>query len=50
MAGWSGWLALIGGVIAVIGQWWPAGAANDYWLPVIGGVLAIIAGVGVMMK
>ncbi len=43
-AGWQSWLALIGGIIAVIGQLWGA----NYWLPLIGGVLAIIGGIGAM--
>ena len=46
MAGWQGWLALVGGIIAVVGQWW----GQAYWLPAIGGVLAVIAGIGSMMK
>lgn len=33
------WLAVVGGVVAVVGQW-----ATGYYLPVIGGVLAIIGG------
>lgn len=32
------WIVLLGGVVAVIGQFW--GAA--YYLPLIGGALAII--------
>jgi len=43
MAGWQMWLALLGGIISVVGQWVP-----DYWLPVIGGVLAIIGALGMM--
>lgn len=34
-------VALIGGVIAVIGQFW-GGADPNYYLPLIGGVIAII--------
>jgi hypothetical protein len=45
MADWMKYVAIIGGVIAVVGQFWPAGAANAYYLPVIGGVLAIIGGI-----
>ena len=45
MAGWQGWLALVGGIVAVIGQW-----VAGYWLAAIGGVLAVIAGIGSMMK
>ncbi len=36
---WSKWLPIIGGVVAVVGQWQP-----DYFLPVIGGAIAIIGG------
>lgn len=39
MAKWGMWLAIVGGVVAVIGQW-----ATGYYLPVIGGVLAVIGG------
>lgn len=42
---WHGWLALIGGVLAIVNMW-----ATGYWLDVIGGVLALIAGIGMMMK
>lgn len=43
--GWDGWLAIIGGVVAAIGQWAP-----DYWLAVLGGVVAIIGGIGALSK
>ncbi|MDP2628387.1 MAG: hypothetical protein Q8P15_00630 [Nanoarchaeota archaeon] len=33
------WLAVVGGVLAVIGQW-----VLGYYLPLIGGVLAVIGG------
>lgn len=46
MTGWQSWLALIGGIVAVVGQWWGA----SYWLPAIGGVLAIIGAIGMMMN
>lgn len=46
MAGWETWVALIGGVVAVIGQFWGAG----YYLPLIGGVLAVIGAIALMMK
>ena len=36
-------LVLIGGILAVIGQWW-GGASPNYYLPLIGGALAIIGG------
>lgn len=34
------WIAVIGGIIALVGQWW----GITYYLPAIGGVLAIIGG------
>lgn len=34
------WLAIVGGVLAVLSQWY---GANIY-LPVIGGVLAVVGG------
>lgn len=40
MAGYGKWIAVVGGVIAVIGQWVPG-----YYLPVVGGVIAIIGGI-----
>ncbi len=42
--GWQMWLALIGGILAVVGQWWGA----NYWLPAIGGILAVIGALGMM--
>jgi len=36
---WNKWLVIIGGVIAVIGQFW---GYDTYYLPLIGGVLALI--------
>lgn len=35
------WTALIGGVIALIGQFWGA----NFFLPAIGGIVAIIAAI-----
>ncbi len=32
------WLVLVGGIVAVVGQFWGA----MYYLPLIGGVLALI--------
>jgi hypothetical protein len=40
MAEWGKWVAIIGGIVAVVGQFW--GVA--YYLPLIGGVLAVIGG------
>ncbi|MDD5191626.1 MAG: hypothetical protein PHH54_02110 [Candidatus Nanoarchaeia archaeon] len=42
MAAWGKWVAIVGGVIAIIGQFWGA----TYYLPVIGGVVAIVGGLG----
>lgn len=38
MAKWGKWTALVGGVLAVIGQWWLA----SIYLAAIGGVVAIV--------
>ncbi len=43
--GWQTWLALIGGILAVIAQFW----TNTIFLAAIGGVLAIIGALGLMM-
>ena len=40
---WGEWVAIIGGIVAVIGQWYP-----DAWLPLIGGIIAVIGGIGSM--
>ncbi len=40
MAAWGKWVAVIGGVIAVIGQFYGA----NYYLPAIGGVVAVVGG------
>ena len=43
MAEWGKWLVVIGGIIAVVGQWWGGPASDpDLYLPVVGGVLAVI--------
>ena len=42
---WGEWVALIGGIVAVIGQW-----ATTAYLPLIGGVIAIIGALGAMMS
>ena len=44
--GWQMWLGLIGGILAVVGQWWGA----SFYLGAIGGVLAIIGALGMMSK
>jgi hypothetical protein len=44
MAGWQMWLALVGGILAVVGQWW----GMDFYLAAIGGILAIIGALGMM--
>lgn len=43
MAGWGSWVALIGGVLAVVGQW-----VYMTWLPVVGGVVAVVGALGTM--
>lgn len=40
MAGYGKWLAIVGGILAVIGQFYGA----SFYLPVIGGLLAIVGG------
>jgi len=47
MAGWGSWVALIGGIVAIVGQWW--GTTSAY-LPLIGGALAIIGAIGAWNK
>lgn len=42
---WGSWVALIGGIVAIIGQW-----ATGAWLPLIGGVVAVIGAIGAMMQ
>ena len=42
MANTGMWLAVVGGIVAVVAQFW--GTGTDYYLPLIGGVLAIIGG------
>ena len=44
--GWQMWLTLIGGLLALIGQWYGA----TMYLPAIGGVLAVIGSLGMMGK
>ena len=44
MTGWQMWLALIGGILAVVNQWW----GSEFYLGVIGGILAIIGAIGMM--
>lgn len=39
MTGLKFWLVLIGGLAAIVGQWW----GMDFYLSVIGGFLAIIS-------
>jgi len=38
---WAKWTALVGGVIAVLGQFMP-----DYYLALVGGVVAVIGALG----
>lgn len=37
---WQKWAIIIGGLLAVVGQWW----GMEYYLPLIGGVLALLGG------
>jgi len=39
MGEWQKWAIIVGGVLAIVGQW-----VTGYWLPVIGGVLALLGG------
>lgn len=41
--GWGEWVAVIGGVVAIIGQW-----STGWYAALIGGVLAVIGGIGAM--
>jgi hypothetical protein len=45
MAAWGKWTALVGGIIAVVGQFW-GGADPNYYLPLIGGVVAVVGALG----
>ena len=40
MAGWIKYLAVVGGIVAIISQFWGA----EYYLAAIGGVLAVVGG------
>lgn len=40
MEAWQKWLIVIGGAVAVVGQFWGA----SYYLPLIGGAVAAIIG------
>lgn len=40
--GWA-WLALIGGILAIVGQW-----SGTNWLPIVGGIIAVIGALGSM--
>lgn len=43
---WQTWVIAIGGVVAIVGQFWGGpGADQNYYLPLIGGVLALIGAV-----
>ncbi|MDO8467670.1 MAG: hypothetical protein Q7S56_01835 [Nanoarchaeota archaeon] len=46
MAAWGKWTAVVGGIVAVVGQFVATDANNHYWLPLVGGVLAVIGGFG----
>ena len=40
MEAWQKWLVILGGVVAVIGQFW----GTEFYLPLIGGAVAAIVG------
>lgn len=40
MATWGKWVAIVGGLIAVVGQF----VGTSMYLPVIGGLIAVIGG------
>jgi len=42
MAMWGKWTAIVGGVLAVIGQFWGA----SFYLPLLGGLVAVVGGFG----
>ena len=44
MEAWHKWLIVLGGIVAIIGQFWGA----NYYLPLIGGAVAAI--VGLLLK
>ncbi|HLA22940.1 MAG TPA: hypothetical protein VJZ93_00170 [Candidatus Nanoarchaeia archaeon] len=44
MNDWKVWAAGVGGVVAIVGQFWGA----NYYLPLIGGALALISAIGSM--
>lgn len=44
--GWQWWCTLIGGILAIVGEFW----TNTFYLSSIGGILAIIGAFGMMSK
>ncbi len=40
MEAWQKWLVILGGVVAVVGQFW----GSEFYLPLIGGAVAAIVG------
>ena len=45
MKNWQKWFVVVGGIVAVIGQFWGGpGMSPNIYLPLIGGVLALIGG------
>jgi len=42
MVEWQKTVIVIGGLIAIVGQFWGGSAPTNYYLPLIGGVLALI--------
>lgn len=45
MANWGGWVALVGGIVAVVGQW-----ADGLYLPLIGGIIAVVGAIGALAE
>jgi len=39
MGDWKKWVAVLGGLVALVGQFWGA----NYYLPAVGGAVAAIA-------
>ena len=44
MAAWGKWVAIVGGIVAVVGNFWGGAAPTQYYLPAIGGVVAVVGG------
>ena len=43
MKDWQKWAVIVGGIVAIVGQFWGGpGMEQNFYLPVIGGVLVLI--------